>query len=249
MACGVVVSCEHASNAVPDECRWLFASEPAVLATHEAYDLGAAALARDFAVAISDACGAVAEDGAAPVLAAITRLLCDLNRSEDNPELWSRFARRLSFSARNKLLETYYRPFRARVLERVESFRASGRPVLHLSIHSFTPVLHGCVRNLDLGILYDPRRSLERTLAESLLRGLAVSRPGLRVQANAPYRGDSDGHTTALRRMFSNEEYIGFELEFNQAWPCTAWGNPGALVPEICRWLIPSLDDRANALL
>jgi predicted N-formylglutamate amidohydrolase len=33
---------------------------------------------------------------------------------------------------------------------------------------------------------------------------------------NFPYSGRSDSHTTALRRRFSKDVYLGIELEINQ---------------------------------
>jgi hypothetical protein len=40
--------------------------------------------------------------------------------------------------------------------------------------------------------------------------------PQLKVHRNSPYRGATDGFTTALRRQFGVDEYIGVEVEVNQ---------------------------------
>ena len=37
------------------------------------------------------------------------------------------------------------------------------------------------------------------------------------MRRNAPYRGDTDGLTTALRRELPEGRYLGLELELNQA--------------------------------
>jgi hypothetical protein len=45
------------------------------------------------------------------------------------------------------------------------------------------------------------------------------------LRRNYPYRGQSDGLTTALRRQFG-ARYLGIELEINQRWPLgprSAW--------------------------
>jgi hypothetical protein len=39
------------------------------------------------------------------------------------------------------------------------------------------------------------------------------------VRRNYPYRGWSDGLTTALRRRFAERAYVGIELEVNQRFP------------------------------
>jgi predicted N-formylglutamate amidohydrolase len=90
---------------------------------------------------------------------------------------------------------------------------ATGDRVLHISVHTFTPVLHGVTRNADIGLLYDPSRKSEKQFAE--LWGAKLSALG-RVRNNYPYKGTNDGHTTALRRIFKQEVYLGIELEVNQ---------------------------------
>jgi predicted N-formylglutamate amidohydrolase len=85
-----------------------------------------------------------------------------------------------------------------------------------VAVHSFTPVLRGAVRDYGIGILYDPRRRRERALALAWQRQLRAALPGVGVRRNAPYRGDADGLTTALRRERPPRRYLGIELELNQ---------------------------------
>jgi predicted N-formylglutamate amidohydrolase len=93
---------------------------------------------------------------------------------------------------------------------------ASGS-VLHLGVHSFVPVLGNRVREVDVGILYDPGRQPEKTIARAWLKAARKRLPGLRILANRPYRGVSDGLTTALRRTLPEARYSGPELEVGQA--------------------------------
>jgi predicted N-formylglutamate amidohydrolase len=88
-----------------------------------------------------------------------------------------------------------------------------------LSIHSFTPKLDGQVRNCDVGILYDPKRPMEKTVAADLKRALVSMDGVLRVRWNYPYRGIADGFTTHLRKRFSKSRYAGIEIEINQQLP------------------------------
>jgi predicted N-formylglutamate amidohydrolase len=73
------------------------------------------------------------------------------------------------------------------------------------------------VRNADVAILYDSRRRPEAVLARRWGAGLRAARPDLRVRYNYPYRGDTDGLPTALRKEHPASRYRGFELEVNQA--------------------------------
>ena len=98
----------------------------------------------------------------------------------------------------------------------IASHIRAGRRVLHLALHSFTPVLDGCMRTADLGLLYDPKHQAEKDLALSLQQILSHT-TDLRVRRNYPYRGNADGLTTTLRQTFTARDYLGLEIELNQA--------------------------------
>lgn len=202
----VLLTCEHASNAVPARWRALIRANARVLATHQAYDIGAKVAAR----ALSKSLAAPLHEGT------ITRLLVDLNRSVGHRDLFSAWSARLDAGARAELVAGWHAPFRAAALATLQALRARGA-VTHLSIHSFTPRLSGVDRTCDLALLYDPRRPGERALAGRLRDALGEVAPGLRVRRNYPYRGAADGHTSALRKRFDAREYVGLEIEFNQA--------------------------------
>ena len=88
--------------------------------------------------------------------------------------------------------------------------------MIHISSHSFTPVLHGKVRQADAGLLYDPRRRGEVELCALWKEALLALAPDLRVRRNYPYAGSGDGLTSYLRRRFAPDAYVGIELEVNQ---------------------------------
>jgi len=204
-----LLTCEHASRDVPDEFREAFARAGAVMDSHRAWDPGAlgvfSALAPDHA------------DHASRGRA--TRLLVDLNRSLHHPRLFSEFTRRLPREVRDRIVDHWWRPFRDEAESVVAAWRADGLPVVHLSVHSFTPVLDGHARTADIGLLYDPRRQRERTLAARWKSAILQLEPALRVRFNYPYAGRADGLTTALRRRFPDAAYAGIELEINQRHP------------------------------
>ncbi|QDU68156.1 N-formylglutamate amidohydrolase [Engelhardtia mirabilis] len=200
----LVLSCEHGGNRVPARYRNVLRGAEAALASHRGLDQGAAQLARQAARAL----------GAPLVLSTTTRLLVDANRSHDNPGCFSEWTRGLPAAERERLLERYWRPHRLAVEQAVVA--KGRRRVLHLSVHSFTPVWKGVQRDVDVGLLYDPARRLERAFVDAWLAELAASRPDLRLRRNRPYRGTSDGLTTALRQRFAPARYLGVELEVSQ---------------------------------
>jgi len=151
------------------------------------------------------------------VASTTTRLLVDLNRSAGHPRVLSERTRRLPPDERARILARHHAPHRARVSDRIARNARAGTPTLHLAIHSFTPVLDGVARAVDVGLLYDPRRRPEAAFCARLSRELRRRAPGLRVRANRPYRGDSDGLTTWLRSLHPARRYLGVELEVSQA--------------------------------
>ncbi len=205
-AMALLVSCEHGGNRVPARYRALFAPHADLLNSHRGYDPGALRMARYLARAWS-----------APLHASeTTRLLVELNRSIGHPRLFSDVTRSLPTSERQKILDSYYRPYREAVEQEIAStLRADGK-LLHISVHTFTPVLDGKERTADIGLLYDPVRAGERQLAAAWAQALRRVDPSLRVRKNYPYLGKADGFTTFLRRRFPRG-YCGIELEINQA--------------------------------
>ncbi|GAB4113431.1 MAG: N-formylglutamate amidohydrolase [Acidobacteriota bacterium] len=214
----VLVTCEHGGKRVPSRYSGLFAEAQPVLASHRGWDPGAEILARYLGRAL----------GTVPVVARITRLLVDLNRSPGHPRQFSEFSRRLPKTDRLEILRRYYRPYRRRVEQQVARRTGAGQVVVHLSVHSFTPEWKGEIRQVDAGILFDPSRPGEKALAGRIRVGLQELRPGWRIRFNQPYRGTSDGLTTWLRRRFSPESYLGLELEFNQTVLAGGLGGAGA---------------------
>lgn len=192
---------------MPRRYRDLFAGHDKQLTGHEGWDAGALACARDMSRLL-----------AAPLYSSrTTRLLIDLNRSEHHRALFSDITRSLSSTEKRQVVVRHYHPYRDRVERWIASRIGSGDTVLHISVHSFTPVLRGVVRRADVGLLYDPRRPLETRLARTWQQHLKHAAMPLRVRRNYPYRGVSDGFTRHLRRRFTTDNYAGMELEINQS--------------------------------
>jgi predicted N-formylglutamate amidohydrolase len=203
----LVVTCEHGGNVVPKAYRALFAGHGKTLETHRAYDPGALDIARYLSRRFRS-----------PLhYATHSRLLVELNRSLHHGKLFSEFTRPLEREEREDILERYYHPHRSRIVETIHDAVYRGQVVLHVASHTFTPVLAGVERTADVAWLYDPKRGSERRFVARWKQELKGSRPDLRSRHNYPYRGSDDGLTTYLRALFSERQYLGIELEVNQA--------------------------------
>src|SRR5262245_50800856 len=140
----LLLTCEHGGNDVPRRWATHFRGQKKRLATHEGLDIGAAGVAKRVSKALD-----------APLLLATTsRLVVDLNRSVGNDTLFSDVTRALSAEERHDILEEHYAPHRAAVEHAVALSVSRRISVVHVGVHSFTPVLHGKTRTADVGLLF-----------------------------------------------------------------------------------------------
>ena len=218
----LLITCEHGGNRIPAPYQAWFAGHEALLASHRGYDAGALAMA-------------LARRLEAPLVASVTsRLLVELNRSLGHRQILSNALHEAPQALREEIIDRYYRPYRRRAIRLVEGAVAVGRPVIHISSHSFTPVLDGKVRDADIGLLYDPSRPGEVALCDAWQAALAARAPDFKIRRNYPYAGKSDGFCTGLRRQFPPGVYAGIELEVNQKHflaGAAAWRHLRQLLP------------------
>lgn len=200
----LILSCEHAVNRIPEQYQYLFSGAARALESHKGYDPGAMDLFLSL-VPLADF-SRFCRTG---------RLLVEVNRSPGHPQLFSRFTRSLSFREKKELLEHFYFPYRNAVEGAVGEFLKKNEKVLHLSIHSFTPVFQGELRQGDIGLLYDPSHKGEKEFCRHFKKLLKPRVPELSIRFNYPYLGKADGLTTYLRRKYP-EGYTGIELEVSQ---------------------------------
>ena len=180
-----VLTCDHASNAVPD---WVNGGDlglpPADMARHIASDVGAAGLTRALAAVMV----------APAILTRFSRLVIDPNRGTDDPTLLMRLYdgtiipanRHAGPEALAQRMDRLYHPYHAALADLVAR-RAD--PVI-CAIHSFTPRLRGRTpRPWHIGVLYS---HLDDRLARPLLARLAAQ-TDLCTGDNQPYAGHLPG--------------------------------------------------------
>lgn len=206
MKTSLVLTCEHASAAVPAAYRKRFAGHEAVLQSHRGWDPGTLPLGKR-----------LAKHFQVPLFATqVTRLLIEVNRSLHHPQLFSEFSEPLPDAIKQELIAKYYLPHREAVEQQIRAQLRQSQTVLHVSLHSFTGQWHGVTRNADIGLLYDPGRARERSLCLNWQAALRQQLPDFVIRRNYPYLGKADGLTTSLRKKFPPSRYLGIEVEVNQ---------------------------------
>ncbi len=203
----LIVTCEHASNKVPSYLKPYIQENDPILKTHYAYDIGVEGIFNQIIKKWNPFYSCKGK---------YSRLCIDLNRSLRHPKLFSDLSKAAPIEIKKRLLQEWS-SYRDPIISAIRKQRLShkNKDVFHLSVHSFTPKMNNIERNADIGILYDPARSLEKEVALELKKRILQQNPLLKIKMNYPYLGKSDGFATSLRKEFS-KGYVGIELEINQ---------------------------------
>ena len=194
---GIVCTADHASNAVPADIDLGIPAH--LLHEHIAVDIGTEAIAE-----------LLAERHAIPAhIAAVSRLVCDLNREETAPGLVPEASDGHPIpgnvgASREERLNHFHRPYHTALAD----WLAAAQPALILSLHSFTPRLatSDAARPWQVGVLYN-RDERAAHIAIPLLAA-----EGLNVGDNLPYSGRNLNYTMNRHAEDTGRPYLGIEL-------------------------------------
>jgi len=230
----LVLTCEHASFALPQEYQNLGLS-PAEVQRHIGWDIGA----RSVVTLLSQALDAPA------ICSEYSRLLVDCNRDLSDHDLIVRESdstvvpgnRDVSEEEYEKRVNLFYRPYHE-AIDKVLAGR-TGTPQTLLSIHSFTPVMGKKERLFDLGVLFDRYDDLAREM------GARLGHDGHRVRYNEPYSG-YDGLIFSARSHGERNSLVYLELEINNSLIATTEGAQriATVIRRVCHELL--LSDRTS---
>ncbi|MEJ7601404.1 MAG: N-formylglutamate amidohydrolase [Kofleriaceae bacterium] len=208
---GLVLSCEHASWALPPGVDLGVPRE--LLQSQAGWDHGALEIANQ----LSEAVGIEVHTGL------FSRMFVDLNRDALHADVIPRNSfgvevpgnGTLAQAVRAERIATFHAPYWDAVRRDVAARLVDRAAVLHLSSHTFDPTLDLAGRAFDVGVLYEPGHAFEAALAERLLFQLRAA--GLSVRANQPYTGVGPAICTSFRRERAGCKYAGIQLETSHA--------------------------------
>lgn len=240
----LILTCEHASNALPREVQAkrsrLSKRFFTDLAGHRGWDPGAWETLTALVEILKES-----DSFIDPVIfrGDFSRLCGDLNRREGSKTVFHpEVSRILNLEEQKDIIRTYHRPYRQAVSDQITTAGSKSIPTLHLAIHSFTPELEGVKRSADLGFLYDPRRNSERLFVTRIIDFLGnqpLGPPGLEIRRNYPYLGIQDGLPTWLRKSHRDGWYTGIEVEINQQ--CLVYSHWPKIIRAMGHGIIHSL--------
>ena len=215
------VVCDHAGRLIPRSLGSLGLSDDQ-LATHIAWDIGAAGVAQRLGAAL----------GAHTVLQRYSRLVIDCNRPLDAADSIATRSERtvipgnqnVAASAANERARAIFHPYHDYIRSALDQRQATGSPTVVIALHSFTPVFLDEARPWHVGVLYnrDPR------VARHLMRALR-DEGDLFVGDNEPYAvGDLTDYSVVHHGERRGLPHV--ELEIRQDLIATAqdqdaWAN------------------------
>ncbi len=199
--------CDHAGTRIPRRLGTL-GLDPMALASHIAWDIGAAAVACRL--------GAVLD--ATVILQPYSRLVIDCNRPPRSMDAIVDLSERTVIPGNQNVTTAdaaarereIFAPYHARISALLDERRQRGQPTLLLALHSFTPVYLGVARPWHVGVLYNRDARLAHILARAL-----VNEGDLVVGDNQPY-AVSDETDYAIPHHGEARGLAHVELELRQ---------------------------------
>jgi predicted N-formylglutamate amidohydrolase len=197
-----LITCDHASNHVPEEVGGTLGLSDGEMGRHIAYDIGAAGVTRRLAERLD----------APAILSRFSRLVIDPNRGEDDPTLVMKLYdgtiipgnRHVDAAEVDRRLTLFHRPYH----DAYARLAARRDDTVPCAIHSFTPRLIGRhPRPWHIGVLY----AEDNRLAKPLLARLQAE-PDLCVGDNEPYSGHLPGDAMDRHGLIPGRPHVLIEL-------------------------------------
>lgn len=204
----LLITSEHNGNIIPTEYNNIFTGHQQKLNTHRGFDIGANGLATELKSTDYAQIQFFSNQ--------VTRLLVDVNRSLWRRTLFSEITKPLKASEKESILDKYYYTYRKPIYDCVKSEIKNNNNILHIAVHTFTPVLNGLERKADIGFLYNPERKNEKSFSKLWKKNCNNLIVGWNIRFNYPFKGKPDGLTAHFRKLYSDDRYLGIEFEVNQ---------------------------------
>lgn len=201
----LLLLCDHASRAIPAALNNLGLGQEH-LDTHIAYDIGAAAVARELSRQLD----------ATLVLTGYSRLVIDANRFPEHAGSIPQTSggvlipgnAALGEDQRQQRISTFFEPYHAAVAAARQRIAATGAAPHVFSVHSFTPVFDGQRRPWHAGVLWNEDARMSAALLEQLR-----ARPDLCVGDNQPYSAlDPEGYTMRVHAESERHPHALIEI-------------------------------------
>jgi predicted N-formylglutamate amidohydrolase len=203
----LLFTCDHAGNLIPERLGSLGISSAERL-RHIAWDIGVAELGRLLSERLD----------ATLITQTYSRLVIDVNRPPGTPESIVALSERTRIPGNEALTQEdiaqreqeVFRPYHERIRHELDLRQQAGRPVLLVSLHSFTPSYKDVARRWHMGVLYGRDARAAKPLLDELRKDAELV-----VGDNEPYSvSDDTDYTVVVHGERRGIPHV--ELEFRQ---------------------------------
>lgn len=205
---------DHAGRAIPEALGDLGLSKTD-LDRHIAWDIGVRALGEALAAKLD----------AVFVAQTWSRLVIDCNRDPDRADAIPEVSdgsvipgnHALTPQDRAVRIAEVHAPYQDAIAAEIEARRTSGKPLVVVALHSFTPSMEGFDRPWDAGVLHDGG---DLRFAHAMLAAMRRT-PGLIIGDNAPYQMDGIDHTVPRHAFAARVPYVELEIRQDHLYDAT----------------------------
>jgi len=192
----LLISCENATCAVPEQWRDLFRGDEEIVTSPEGWEPGSLNLAQGFAMRFRTPL----------VHSDVTRLLIDLDA--DGPARWSRYGMRLTDIQRAKLEDRHARPYLELLQARITEALRRDPLIAHIMVHTSTGDQEAVVIETIAGD--EPASKFASDWARDLRRHPDPLRVEARITGTLP------AIPTVLRQSWPSGSYAPLVLRVSQ---------------------------------
>ncbi len=200
----ILLVCDHASHRFPKSLGDM-GLDPFARRCHLAIDIGAGPVTQHLAKSL----------GVTAVLQNYSRLVVDCNRQLMDPSAFLEYGdgilvvgnRNLRQADKDLRASALYWPYHCAIDEQVKRLSKAGPLPAFISIHSFTPVLNGESRAVQIGVMWDK----DEVMRDIFLEGFREA--GYLVGDNEPYSGKAPQDFTIDHHAEENQlPHVGLEI-------------------------------------
>lgn len=205
----VLITCDHASRRIPKSLGTLGLSA-ADRKKHIVFDHGTEHIGQYLSKKLD----------ATAVIAEYSRIVTDLNRGIDHPDIMRTVSdhievpgnKNLTAAQKRQRLNELYRPYHKQIDKQIKRFLKRDVSPLFLAIHSLTPVMNGVKRPWDICLMWNK----DEKTAQTFIRNLKARYPKLKIGENVPYtlkaKGGVGWNTVGHHAEGNNLPYIAVEF-------------------------------------
>ena len=200
----LVLTCAHASNALPEGYSWSENDQKYFANEHWAWDPAALKTAVDLASRLK----------VSLLHSLYTRLIADVNRDVTENDVFRRSGDGREVELNHDLTEEEEVKrviiYHASYYHALKELSEKVKPDFVVAIHTFTPLYEGKKRTLEIGVNFDKSDELGQRLYEG------IKEKGYNVEMNQPYSGKGNtGHAMhSILNYDEKKERQGVYLEF-----------------------------------